>query len=81
MTVDQDRLNRVFAYATARFIDQIENLLDDPNGMIGDDPRKPFFDTIRQRARDLEMNLELLIDQLGTPFEADRLRKMMAVAA
>lgn len=78
---DQQRLNRVFAYATERFIDQIENLLDDPHGMIGDDSRKEFFDTIRQRARDLELNLELMIDQLGTGFEAERLRKMMEVRA
>lgn len=79
--LDQQRLNRVFAYATERFINQIENLLDDPYGVIGDGPRKDYFDTVRQRARDLEINLDLLIDQLGTGIEASRLRKMMDLVA
>lgn len=72
-----DAKERVFVFASDCFMSRVESLLDDPHGMIGDEPHETFFATLRQLARDLEMNLDLLIDQLGTKFEATRLRELM----
>jgi hypothetical protein len=67
------RMGRIIGYATERFMEQVQGILDDPSGLEPDD-----FRALRQRATDLQMNLDLLIDQLGTPFEAKRLREKLA---
>lgn len=68
-----ERIKRIVAYASERFMAQVEGILDDPSGLEAED-----FHNLRLRARDLEMNLDLLIDQLGTPYEATRLREILA---
>lgn len=72
---DAARIERIIGYATERFMSQVEDILDDPSGLEPDD-----FRALHQRAADLRMNLDLLIDQLGTPFEAKRLRRKIADA-
>lgn len=75
--VVSDSKERVFAYASACFMRDVEALLDDPYGVLAADDQKVFFTALRERAVDLQMNLDLLIDQLGTKFEATRLRELM----
>lgn len=73
MDSEAARIERIVAYASERFMDQVQNILDDPSGLEPDD-----FHNLRLRATDLHMSLDLLIDQLGTPFEAKRLRDILA---
>lgn len=70
-----ERMGRIVSYATERFMAQLEFILDDPSGLEPDELR-----ALRLRAADLQLNLDLLIDQLGTPFEAKRLRQKLKEA-
>lgn len=73
MSTEAERIERIIGYATERFMEQVQNILDDPSGLEPDD-----FRALLQRAVDLQMNLDLLIDQIGTPYEAKRLRAKLA---
>lgn len=74
---------RVVAFARERFIGRMESLLDDPYGVLGDDAktaaRFTYFAELRQLGEDLGFSIDLLINELGTDFEAKRLRALMAL--
>lgn len=62
---------RINTFARGCLIDCIRNVLDDPSGMDNND-----ILYLRQLAKDLSINFDGFINQIGSEFEIERLKKI-----
>jgi hypothetical protein len=62
-------------WAREAFRNEIANLLDDPS--IGADEQINFRE-LRIVARDLDLRFDVLVDELGSPYEIARFREIEA---
>jgi hypothetical protein len=73
------RLENVLDFATMCLAEKVEALVDDPHGVVGGDREiMEYVNELRQLAVALGDDFDYLIDHSGTPFERDRLRKLMS---
>lgn len=69
---------RVIAFATDAMRRTIEGLLDDPSWMVDDPDVDPIIHIaeIRRTAEDLGMDFDLILAEIGSEYEIERLNRL-----
>jgi len=69
--------DRVIEFAVEAFKRHLDDLLDDPSWLIEDGQVDPVEYIAEQRriAADLGLDFDLLSEELGTPYEVERLQR------
>lgn len=70
-------------YARDKLRDSIQFLLDDPHGTLATgtpdaEPIGPYVDKLRALCAEVDLDFDAVAAEEGTPFELERLRKLLA---